>query len=259
MTAQQRAGLTERAVHDINQLDPEVHLSPSQKRYVSCVQRDENVIDYNAVKEFQESLSHPIHFFDFETDGSPTPHISGVRPYQQVPFQYSCHVLGAEASLTHVDYLHEKTSDPRPDLISALRRDVADHGTIVVYNAQFERKVLLELAALFPNDAPFLQSMARRLRDQLDVFREHYASPAFRGSNSLKRVLAVIHPEADYHDLAVRRGDDAQAVWIEMIHTDAGPEKRQMSEDLRAYCQRDTYAMVLIHNHLSELVASSVS
>jgi hypothetical protein len=81
--------------------------------------------------------------------------------------------------------------------------------------------------------------------------------PRFEGSNSIKRVLPVLAPHLHYDDLAVRRGDEAQAVWAALIDCRSRRRKAQMAADLRAYCRRDTEAMVEIHHALVRLVGES--
>jgi len=57
----------------------------------------------------------------------------------------------------------------------------------------------------------------------------------------------VLIPELSYEELAIRDGNQAQSVWNLMIRTENEVDKSQMIEDLRAYCKRDTLAMVEIH------------
>ena len=53
-----------------------------------------------------------------------------------------------------------------------------------------------------------------------------------------------------YEDLDIQEGNDAQAVWDEMINTPTGEARDNMINDLRAYCEMDTLATVEIHNAL---------
>jgi hypothetical protein len=155
----------------------------------------------------------------------------------------------------HHEYLHDQASDPRPALAAALVQAIGPTGSVVVFNAAFERSVLRGLAAALPDYAPALSSIIERLWDQLDIFRLHYFEPRFGGSNSIKNVLPVLAPELDYADLNIRQGDDAQAAWLAMLEAMDLAQRRQFRANLRAYCQRDTLAMVAIHQALLRLVA----
>ena len=180
------------------------------------------IIDLAAIKRLIWDLEYPIHFLDFETDNPPIPRFDGLRPYQQFPFQYSCHVLHSDGALTHHEYLHTDMSDPRKPLLESLLNHVSDRGSVVVYNVGFERGVLKDLAIAFPEHAAILESIIDRLWDQLVIFQNHYNHPDFRGSNSLKDVLPVLVPRLCYEDLdVVQDGLAAQAVWDMMIRTTA--------------------------------------
>jgi hypothetical protein len=113
--------------------------------------------------------------------------------------------------------------------------------------------VLHELARVLPGEQFALRGMIARLWDQLDIFRNDYLDPAFEGSNSIKRVLPVLAPELSYDDLAVQRGDQAQAVWRALLQTKDRARREELAANLRAYCHRDTLAMVAIHQALGRL------
>ncbi|MBD1845708.1 hypothetical protein H6F89_20315 [Cyanobacteria bacterium FACHB-63] len=106
-----------------------------------------------------------------------------------------------------------------------------------------------------------MESIASRLWDLEDIFKEHYKHPAFRGSTSIKNVLPTLVPTLRYKALAVQRGDHAQTVWEEMINCADQAKKEQAGTypcseaiaDLQAYCQLDTLAMVEIYQALLQL------
>ena len=253
-----KAKLIADGIEEISALPTDMKLSTAQQRHVDCMLRNQEIIDTAGVATMLESLVYPLYFFDFETDAPAVPLFEGMRPFQQTPFQYSCHVLFEDGTLEHREYLHTEATDPRRALTDALLRDLDSSGSVIVYNAQFERKVLHDLALAFPADAAALHAVAARLWDQLDIFRKHYASPRFGGSNSIKSVLPALVPELTYKDLAIQKGDDAQAAWAEMLATTDKDASRQLADALRAYCERDTIAMVEIHNKLSETVQVSL-
>lgn len=221
--------------------------------FVETIQQQQIAIDRDAIQSELDGLVYPLYFFDFETIDYAVPTFVDCKPYQQAPFQYSCHILEADGTLTHRDYLHTDTDDPRRPLTEALLNDIGDTGSIIVYFATFERSRLRELAEAFPEHAPRLMNMADRLWDQLDIFKKHYKDYRFGGSNSLKSVLPVIVPELSYKLLAVQNGTQAQVVWEAMIGEGETAVREQMVEQLRAYCHLDTLAMVEIHRALTAL------
>lgn len=229
-------------------------LTANQRTYVDGVLSDAPFIDADAIAASLAELNYPIHFFDFEAQNPAIPRFDGLKPYEQFPFQYSCHVLHEDGSIEHHEYLHTDRSDPRPALLTALEIDIASIGSVIVYHQSFEATLLRRLAQNFPEYAEHLESIANRLWDLEDIFKGHYKHPAFRGSTSIKNVLPTLVPTLNYKALAVQRGDHAQTVWEEMINCADQAKKEQAIADLKAYCYLDTLAMVEIYQKLINLV-----
>ena len=245
--------LIENGILSICDLPPDFSLTPSQRTYVDSVLHNEPAIDADAIQQELANLQYPIHFLDFETDNPAIPRFDGLRPYQQFPFQYSCHVLQSDGTVTHHEYLHPDASDPRQPLLESLLNHISTCGSVVVYSAGFEKRVLRDLRLHFPEHASLLKSIIKRLWDQLDIFKNHYMHPDFHGSNSLKNVLPVLVPWLGYEDLDVQEGEEAQAVWNLMLNTTNETEKSRMIDDLKAYCKLDTRATLEIHKVLCGL------
>jgi hypothetical protein len=92
-------------------------------------------------------LTYPLYFADFETVNPAIPRFAGMRPYDQIPFQWSVHVQRQPGvAPEHFEFLATDTSDPRPAFISSLCDVLGDHGSIVVYHQQFESQRLSDLA-----------------------------------------------------------------------------------------------------------------
>jgi hypothetical protein len=229
-------------------------LSWAQRTYVDMVKTGKSRIVFGGVRSLLSELERPIHFLDFETIAYAVPRFEGMRPYQAAPFQYSCHVLYRNGRLGHREYLHLDASDPRPALAHQLVQDIRAQGSVVAYSAGFEKRVLRDLAEAAPDVADKLLSIEERVWDQRVVFQRYYHDPGFLGSTSIKHVLPVVVPGLSYSDLAIQRGDDAQATWLQMIAAQDEREKTKMADDLRDYCQLDTYAMIEIHRALESVV-----
>lgn len=245
--------LVAQGILSIHELPTDYPLTAKQQEYVNTVLNNHVEIDVNGVRNKLGELEYPIHFLDFETLNPAIPRFEGTRPYQQFPFQYSCHIWLQDNTVIHREYLHTDTSDPRRLLLEALLEHIADSGSVIVYNINFERNVLKSLAQTFPEYATAVDSIVSRLWDQLDIFRKYYCHPEFCGSNSIKNVLPVLVPSISYEGLGVQKGDDAQAVWENMIHTTDEHEKQRLIENLKAYCKMDTFAMVEIHKVLTKI------
>ena len=221
--------------------------------FVARVKEAQIDIERAAIQAKLDELVYPLYFFDFETIDYAVPVFDGCKPYQQAPFQYSCHILTEAGDLHHCEYLHTTDEDPRRPLVESLLDHIGSSGHLVAYNISFERAVLRHLARQFPEYEDRLLDMADRLWDQLAIFRQHYRHHGFAHSNSLKAVLPVVVPELSYRSLAVQNGMAAQVVWEEMIICTDTAEKQQLATQLRNYCHLDTLAMVKIHEALSSL------
>ena len=253
LNAQKEQQLQTGGALSLADIPAEFPLSPTQRSLVEFITGKQINIERPAIQRALASLAYPLYFFDFETIDHAIPAYDGCAPYQQVPFQYSCHVLTKDGRLEHRNYLHTAPGDPRPDLVAALLEHIGPTGHIIAYHIPFERTILRQLAEAFPQQADRLTDMAERLWDQLDIFRKHYRDYRFGKSNSLKSVLPVVVPELSYQTLDVQNGTQAQVVWEEMIGEGETAVKAQLADQLRAYCHLDTLAMVEIHRVLSRL------
>jgi hypothetical protein len=193
------------------------------------------------------ALSWPRYFLDFETVGPAVPRWQGTRPYQKIPMQWSCHRQDADGMLAQLPpFLDTTGADPRRGFAEALVAAIGNTGPIMVYNAAFERSVIMELANALPALTHALVAMADRIFDLLPLAREHYYHPDMMGSWSIKRVLPTIAPDLDYAHLGeVRSGDMVEPVYFEMVDP-ATPVARRNAivQALLTYCALDTLAMV---------------
>lgn len=248
-----RFELRERGIILLEQLPNDYPLTDAQRKYINRIFNGQTEIDYVGIRKKLSKLEYPLHFLDFETDSYAIPRLNGTRPFDKIPFQYSCHIMLENGDIEHFEYIHLDQTDPRLLLLESLIKNIKPKGAVVVYYAPFEREVLMSLAKSFPEHSLHLNSISNRLWDQLDIFRRYYKHPDFGNSNSLKSVLPGLIPQLSYEDLAVREGNEAQSVWNSMIKTENEVDKKQMIEDLRAYCRMDTLAMVEIHKLLVKL------
>ena len=197
-------------------------------------------------------LRTPVRYLDFETFAPAIPRFAGTRPFDAVPFLFSLHAEREGAPLAHVDYLHESEDDPRPTLADRLIEALGREGSICTYSA-YERRVLREIGLVLPDRARELRAIEARLFDLLPVVRDGYYHPEFRGSFSIKSVLPVLAAGTGYEDLAISDGQTA-AVRYAAALASADPEDRKRTfADLRAYCARDTLALVKLRKALGNL------
>jgi len=68
-------------------------LTNAQQIQVQAELQGSDFIDLEEIKQFLETLIEPIGFLDFETFQQAVPDFNNQHPYEQVPFQYSLHIL----------------------------------------------------------------------------------------------------------------------------------------------------------------------
>jgi predicted RecB family nuclease len=241
-TVAKLAALGVQSIHDIPENYP---LTGRLRRVCTSVQMGKPWFSPELRKEFG-NLKYPLYFADFETLNPAVPRFAGMRPYDQIPFQWSVHVQRQSgAAPEHFEFLATDTSDPRPAFISALCDALGDRGSVVVYHQQFESQRLSDLALWMPEFSARIDKIQRRLWDLLPVIRNHVYHPAFCGSYSLKSVLPALVPEMTYEGMDVADGKSAGLAWESLIRGGLDEGKREkIKRALLDYCGQDTLAMV---------------
>ncbi len=192
-----------------------------------------------------EALPFPRYYLDYETISPTVPRWVGTKPFQQIPFQFSCHVEQADGRIDHKEFLDISGNSPLSGFVDALIEACGKDGPILVWNQSFEAGRTREMAAMFPHKADALLALVDRMVDLLPIYRNFYYHPAQMGSWSIKKVLPTIAPELDYSDLEVSNGGMAQDAWLEAVHPATTSErKKHLHAAMLKYCERDTFAMV---------------
>jgi len=234
-------------------------LSATQKLQVETAKTAKPHMDKQVIEKFLDTIEYPINFFDFETFQNTIPRFDDQRPYQQIPFQYSLHILHEDGTMEHKEFLGDENSDPRQALIAQMLTDITKEGSIIAYNQSFEISRIKELAAFDENNKAILLALNERFVDLIVPFRGRgYYHPDFNGSFSIKSVLPALFPddpELDYKQLgSVQNGGDAMDTFAN-LHLLKNKNKRdEIRKDLLAYCRLDTLAMVKIWEKLYQIV-----
>lgn len=254
--ARRIGALEDIGVSSIADIPDEINLTPKQHRQVIATKRGERLIDADEIRDFLKMMEYPLYFLDYETFAGVIPVFDGLRPYQQVPFQYSLHIIpspGADA--IHKEYLHTENSLPATPLLKQMREDIGPHGTVLVWFQNFEKGRNAEMAELVPEFNEFLYDINDRVIDLMTPFAEGwYVDKDFFGSASIKAVLPVLVPELSYKVLEIQEGGTAQRTWMDTVLGGNNVEqKEKILQDLRKYCELDTLAMVKIWEVLSRV------
>ena len=183
-----------------------------------------------------------------------------MKPYQQIPFQYSLHIVDKKGSKPkHISFLADGISNPLPKFLQSLKENLGKNGDIIVYNEGFEKGRLKEGADLFPEFEKLVEkNWLPRIKDLLIPFRKFdYYDPRQEGSASIKKVLPVLS-DLSYEDLLIGNGIYASLEYERITFLEKIPdkEKKKVRGALEKYCELDTLAEVEIVDRLGEIIKS---
>ena len=255
MDAERSSKLTKEGVTTADEIKDFTVLKKSTQKYLSAKAEGQQVVEKDKLNAFLSEISYPIYYFDYEASQSLIPPWDGTRPYQQVPFQYSLHIVREPNSeVEHYDYLHKDASNPMPSVIENLKTHVDDEGSILVWYESYEKSRNKEMAEMYPNSAKFLNAFNDRIIDLMKPFSQDMVKDeAFLGSSSIKKVLPALVPKLTYDNLGIQEGEAAARRWKEVTLGDVSEaESEEVYSDLTEYCKLDTLAMVKIHKELAK-------
>ena len=180
-------------------------------------------LDVDGLREEMATWKYPLHMIDFETTAVALPYYIGMKPYEQVAFQFSHHTIDKDGNIKHAgQYLNEDvTKFPNFEFVRTLYRQLKDdNGTIFRY-ATHENSILRAIAGqLADSDEPdkaeliaFIRSITHEKdknhnlvyqgeRDMVDLLqvvkRYFYQLDEMHGSNSIKQVLPAVLNSSQY-------------------------------------------------------------
>ena len=253
-----RRELLASGIVDIREVPDDFKLSPKQQLQVQAAKTREIVIDRDEITKRFDSWNYPLHFLDYETFAYAIPQFEGVKPFQQMCFQYSLHTIDRpDAEIRHTEYLSRGDDGP-PRVVAEHLRDAMSGGigTVFVWYEAFEKGRNQEMADMFPDLADFFAEVNDKTYDLMKIFSDNlYIHPDFKGKTSIKKVLPVLVPWLKYDDLDISEGLSATIKWFRAATWTSLSEAERVKifDDLLKYCELDTLAMVEIFKVLATL------
>jgi hypothetical protein len=229
-----------------------LHRNPSIAGRQRLAVEGNRLIVETSLRDALEAVTYPCAVLDFETVQLAIPVWNGCRPYDQVPVQFSCHVVTNHHDMTHHAWLAEGSGDPRPEIAARVVEACRGANVVVAYSASFERTILGQLAEAVPHHAAALAAIEARLVDALSLVRDNVYHPDFGGSFSLKSVLPALVPGMGYDGLEIANGGLA-ALKLRRLMFDADvlpAERERTREALLQYCAVDTLGVVRLLERL---------
>ncbi len=241
--------LLERGVLRITDIKADVNLSDKQNIQVTCHKNGTPHIDKKGIKDFLDTLEYPFYFLDFETINPAIPAYDNSRPFEAIPFQYSLYIVKNKgAKPERHSYLAPGNKDPRDEILKQLKTLLGHSGSVIAYNATFEKTTLRHASEAYSEYQSWVASLEERIVDLLAPFRGFsYYHPDQAGSASLKNVLPVM-TKSSYDDMEIAEGGMASIEYCRVTFgKNVGEEERQrVRAALEKYCDLDTKGMIEI-------------
>ena len=202
-------------------------LSQSQRQWIQInkVKNKDSTIYFDPVglKEEMDSWIYPLHFIDFETSATAIPFNAGRRPYEQIAFQFSHHIMYQDGKVEHAGEFINTTPGEFPNyhFVRELKSQLEnDNGTIFRYhnhentilcsileqlqidpNAPIDKDALCEFIlgiTKSKNDAVIKWEGERNMVDLQQMVIRYYYDPDTKGSNSIKAILPSVLNRSSY-------------------------------------------------------------
>jgi hypothetical protein len=238
----------DQGVHTLDQIPMSAALSPIQSRQRRAARTGQAVFEDTLKKKLEPRRRFRMAFLDFESIQPAVPVWDGCHPYDAIPVQFSCHILGVDGKLVHREHLAEGSDDPR-ELVAMELLEACEGSSVVWTYSDYERQRIRDLKRAVPELADELADLSSRLVDLQPLIRNHVYHPEFRGSFSLKRVLPALVPALSYDEMDISDGQ-AASLALEALLLGDGPidleERTATRQALLAYCKLDTQAMVAL-------------
>ncbi len=152
--------------------------------------------------------NYPYHLIDFETAAVALPFHAGMRPYEQVAFQFSHHVMEADGKVRHAgEFLGVEPGEfPNYAFARALKAELdQDYGTVFMWS-HHENTILSAIVEQLAHDKKppvdaetlieFLKTLIkggdRAMFDLCTFAEKSFYHPDTKGGNSIKFVLPAI-------------------------------------------------------------------
>lgn len=250
--------LVDSNIFSIHDVPDDFELSDNQRRQVDIAKSGKEYIDKNGIAEFFKTISYPLAFLDYETYPSAIPKYNGYRPYQQIPFQFSLHVIESpDGESIHYDFIYTEKGCPDEYFSEALKKHLPQNGSVVVWNQKFEKGINKQLGEHLPDYKNFMEDVNNRVVDLMVPFYAKttmYDHPKFMGSASIKYVLPALVPHLSYKEMHIQEGGTASDTWNRIVSDEYSEEDKNMKiEALKEYCHLDTLAMVEIWRILKKI------
>lgn len=166
--------------------------------------------------DYLQDWQFPLHFIDFETLTCAIPHHKGMRPYEMIAFQWSCHTIEKPGDEPiHSEWINTEPTFPNFRFAESLMKQIGTNGTPLMW-ATHENTVLKGILGQLENvdqyqpgykNEPLKEWLLDitkrkgeknkvinegRLIDMNDFTLKNYFHPYMKGKTSIKKTLPAV-------------------------------------------------------------------
>lgn len=176
--------------------------------------RPDFFIDVPRMRKEMDTWVFPLHFIDFETARVAIPFFAGQRPYANIAFQFSHHVVEDDGRVEHRSQFLSTTPGRKPnyDFVRALKVALGREGTAFMWSPHEATTLNAILEELERDPAPpwdatelvtFIRTLvapggSRVLVDLCRLAKNAFFHPATKGSSSIKKMLPAVMQSSEY-------------------------------------------------------------
>jgi len=249
--------LVDAGILALEDIPSDIKLTKGQSNQLRAYRIGETIIDKEAIAKDMAELTFPLHFIDYETFASALPLFRDFSPYDQIPLQYSVHIVGSpDEEPIHRDFLDTGSGDPTSSFLGSLREHVSAFGSVIAWNKAFECQVNDSIGRRLSAARGYIIELNDRFYDLMDIFsKQYFVHRDLRGSVSIKKVLPVLASELSYSNLGIQDGAVASLTWGRIISGQMDDQEcARLRANLRDYCALDSYGMYAIWRALTKLI-----
>lgn len=217
--ADNRFFMDELTEEDINIKPQAQGMSRTERQWIQIEKTTTNdpsiAVDEDNLRHEISQWKYPLNFIDFETSAVAIPFFKGMRPYEQVAFQFSHHIVYEDGRVEHAaEYINLSPGDfPNFKFIRALKATLEtnegsifryhNHENTIVNNiyeqlkksSQPDKAELMAFIKTISHNTGSSTDSWRGDRDMIDLYKvviRNYYNPQMGKSNSIKAVLPAV-------------------------------------------------------------------
>lgn len=159
----------------------------------------------NNLKSELNSWQYPLHFIDFETYAGAIPYHKGMRPYETIAFQWSCHTINRPGEEpVHSEWINTEKDFPSFRFAESLMNQIGNNGTPLMWATHenttlrrilnqmddfgYENEILKNWLLNITKD----EGREGRLKDMNAFTLQNYFHPYMKGRTSIKKTLPAV-------------------------------------------------------------------